>query len=129
MSDTKYFEDMWLALDNDLKEFDSYKNDFTSIDNNSNSQNNSQQPQANLDAKTYEQLMENQNQPEPSKEQYHSNNMQERIDAVRQYYNQNPGTFSWASLVKLKKVADNLYKKGFVKQGNQIVKVIKSNIK
>ena len=133
MTDTKYFEDMWLALDNDLKEFNSYKNDFMSFDNNYNndSQDNiqqQQQQQTNLDPQTYEQLLEVQNSPTPSREQYHSDDIQERIQAVRQYYNQNPGTFSWASLTKLKKVADDLYKKGLVKQGNQIVKIIKTNI-
>lgn len=128
MNETKYFEDMWLALDNDLKEFNSYENDFSSFDYNSNNtQQNVSDHQSNLDVQTYEQLIDTQNSSEPSNQQLHSNNLQERIQAVKQYYSQNPGTFSWASLIKLKKVSDNLYKKGLVKQGNHIVKIVKQN--
>lgn len=125
MSENKiHFDDMWLALEQELTQFDSFNpSEFSSSQsgNSSSSSSDALNPsnnssQNNLQHSTYEELLQLRDQPNPSSERLHSDSRQERITAIKELYNKSP-TIIYA---KLERVADNLYKKGLVKQGNSI---------
>lgn len=88
-----YFEDMWIALEKQLAEYDSFT-PSTSINVETNPSsgifNNTQSSdflaQSPTNSNTYESLL-NLNTPEPTAQQLHSPNLQDRINAVRDIYN------------------------------------------
>ena len=120
-----YFEDMWLSLENELSSFDSFvPSDYvsapsssTSLDSPSSDTSTSPAPLS-----SYEELLELQNTSIPDNSQLRSKNRKERIEAIRDLYNKTPMTFNTA---RLEQVAKNLYKKGYVKQANEIMEKIK----
>jgi hypothetical protein len=123
MSDTQYFEDMWIALENELSSFDNYSPSTTNFSGSNQNQNTS--PNSNLDSmnvepQTYEQLLNQISQPEPTSEQLSSGSRQERIDAVKQLYNKQP----FILYAKIEKVATSLYKAGKVKEANSLLEAV-----
>lgn len=118
MDDIKYFEDAWLELENELSSFQTYQpSSYQNYQSNSSSQENlGDFNETNLDFKTYEQLLTTHH--EPTDNEVHSlTTREDRIQAVKDYYNQNPFTI----YAKLNKIASGLYKKGMVRQGNRIL--------
>lgn len=126
---TDFFEDMWLSMENSLKEFDSYTpgNEFQQQPLAPDQQQSDQQ--INIDPQTYEDLLERQHAPQPSKERLRNHSLQERIKAVRELYNQTPTIINWASIDRIKRVADGMYKIGLVKEANEIVEKIEAERK
>lgn len=125
MSDTQYFEDMWVALENELSTFDNHvptSSDFQSQQSSSPLSNSLDSP--NLEPQTYEQLLSQDNLPNPSEESLHSTSRQERIEAIKQLYNKTP----FMLYAKVEKVALNLYKKGKVKQANDLMSKTKETL-
>lgn len=115
----QYFEDMWLALESELSTYDNY-------DSNSNYQS-SESPlgtedpiqESQLEPQTYEDLLEVAKKA-PEHSQLRSPNRKERTEAVKEFYNRTPTILN----AKLKEVAESLYKKGFVRQGNSLMKIV-----
>ena len=124
MSDTKYFEDMWLGLEEELSSFDNYAptNDFSQQSSSGLPANSLDSP--NLEPQTYEQLLSQDNLPEPTNESLHSGSRQERIEAIKQLYNKTP----FILYAKVEKIASNLYKKGKVKLANEILESTKKTL-
>lgn len=126
MNDGKYFEDYWLEIQRELDMFDSPNpaSDFGS----------SQGPSTNPDSlendgiiepNTYEKLTEMQDK-NPTNDQMRAKSRADRINAVRDFYNREPTIINANSIYKLHKTADKLYKKGFVKQANELVETAES---
>lgn len=94
MSDSTqtYFEDMWLSLEKELSQYDSFTSSSSFTNNNSSyTPSNSGQSSDFLaqippNINTYESLLRS-TTPEPTTQQLHSSNLQDRIDAVRDMYN------------------------------------------
>lgn len=120
-ADGPYFEDMWLSLENDLSSFDSFTpSDYVDApSSSSSSEGNNPENAPKLDSQTYEDLLQIQLAPPPSNDQLRSSNRQERIQAIRELYNKTP-TIINGSVDRLTKIADRLYSKGYVKEGNFI---------
>lgn len=128
---TQYFEDMWLSLEKELSSFDSYSpSEFvsspSSSSDNPNSPNNINT--TNLDHQTYEDLLEIQLAPPPSNDKLRSSDRKERIQAIRELYNKTPTIINGSSLASLHKTACSLYKKGFIKQANNLLKTAESSL-
>ena len=148
-----YFEDMWLALEEQLSEYSNYSpsnsspnSDGTQDSSSYSSTNQStdflaQQPHL---TNTYEKLLDLQN-VNPSDQQLHSPNLQDRINAVRDIYNkettiivgrvnnlsnkikrlssmlQKNNANKIPAIITTYKVAKNLYLKGKVAEGNRLL--------
>lgn len=126
---TQYFEDMWLALEQELSSFDSFSpNEHVSHPSTSSDPNATDSPQGNLEPATYEQLLEMKKLPNPSHDRLRSNDRKERIEAVKELYNKVPTIINATSIVRLHKTASILYKKGFVKQANDLVEKIDQSV-
>lgn len=113
---TQYFEDMWLGLENELKQFDNLDSPFADHSGEaatSPSEQGDITEQVTLQPNTYEQLLQSPT-PTPSSVQMRSKNLADRIEAVRIEYNQNPIAFNASSVARLTKVAENLRKKSLV---------------
>lgn len=123
-SDGKYFNDMWLALEKELGGFDSYIKDTDWMNSNSSESGSDSSPQQelennNLSVETYEQLL-NLSHDDPSSQALRSKSRSERIEAVRQLYNQVPTIINASSIVRLQKVVKSLYRTGAVKAANAL---------
>ena len=121
-ADGPYFEDMWLSLENDLSSFDSFiPSDYVDApSSSSSSEGDSNNPNTpNLEPQTYEDLLQVQLAPPPSNDQLRSPDRKERIQAIRELYNKTP-TIINGSVDRLTKIAERLYNKGYVKEGNFI---------
>ena len=122
---TEYFEDMWIGLESELEQFDSYAPDNHFVDQEApSSTENLNHDNPHFEAQTYETLINNKNAPDPTHEQLRSTNRKERIQAIKELYNKEPTIINWASVEKLHKTASRLYRKGFVKEGNSIMSQI-----
>jgi hypothetical protein len=114
-----YFEDFWLGMQSELKDFDNINsNDFLSHEPSSDSNIDAQQPEntVNLEPQTYEALLNDISAPNPNRERLRSTDRSERIQAIRELYNKEPTILN----AKLRHIATNLYKKGYTIQGNQL---------
>ena len=127
----KYFEDYWVELSRELDKFDSYDSSPDFRDRGSDPQaggeGGSADQASQVDPKTYENLVQLQEGPAPTNDQLRSTNRQERIQAVKNFYNATPTILNASSVLSLCKSADRLYKKGLVKQANQLIDVIEKS--
>lgn len=123
---TKYFDDMWLALDQELTHFDNYLGDKDWMSSTSSPESTPTSPGSdssgvNLSPQTYDQLISQHDAPPPSNDQLRSRSRAERIEAVRQLYNKMPTIINAHSVATLHKVASQLYRKGYVGAANKIL--------
>lgn len=122
---TEYFEDMWLDLEKELSSYDSYSNDFS----NYNSMSTSPQLEEGFDSsttevspQTYENLLQTQEAPNPSRERLHSSSREERIQAIKELYNKVPTIINGnISVERITKIANGLSRIGLVKQSNDLI--------
>jgi len=124
---TKHFDDMWLALDNELTSFDTYLSDKDWMSTNNSSSSASPLPSSsqdintpNLSPQSYDNLLQTLSAPDPSFNELHSKSRSERIEAVKQFYNKMPTIINASSLARLHTVASRLYKSGKVKAANSL---------
>jgi len=126
MNDGKYFEDYWLEIQRELEQYDTHSpsSDFDS--GNSMSQNPDSLEDDTIQPDTYENLMDSQDKAPPTNDQMRASSRQDRIDAVRDFYNLAPTIINAKSIYKLHKTANRLYSKGYVKQANELVETADS---
>lgn len=118
---TQYFEDMWLALEQEVSNYDNYHPDYSSYETPLNPD--SQQQEVHLENQTYEDLLEIQKAPPPEHDKLRAKDRKERIEAVKELYNRAPTIIN----AKIRDIANQLYKKGFVKQGNSLMQIVTDN--
>lgn len=133
---TEYFDDMWLTLEQELTGFDNYITDKDWIaSTNSATPSAGEMPndpfneptnQVTLTPQTYEDLL--QLNQEPDTDRLHSKSRSERIEAVRQLYNQIPTIINASSFAESHRVANRLYKAGKIREANHIVAQVDKTI-
>lgn len=133
---TEYFDDMWLSLEQELTGFDNYISDKDWMSSSApntpsagemrNDPFNEPLDRAPLTPQTYEELLLL-DQP-PDSQNLHSKSRSERIEAVRQLYNQIPTIINASSFAESHRVANRLYRIGKVKEANFIVAEVDKTI-
>lgn len=120
----QYFEDMWLAVENELSSFDSFKpSEYSSQPASSENIDSQNGPGGtNLEPSTYEELLQLRNEPAPSDDKLRSRDRATRIEAVRELYNKFPTIINGSSLARLHKTASILYKRGLIRQADSLLK-------
>lgn len=117
-------DDMWFALEQELTNFDSYISDKDWISTPSQqspvTKDSPDSLEMNVGSDTYEQLMYPE-KFEESVDQIRLKSRQDRIEAIKQLYNQVPTIISASSLAKTHRIVNSLYKKGKIRQANKIL--------
>ena len=124
----EYFDDMWFALEQELSTQDNYLSDQDWLSNAPSSTMsdgemradpfNEPQDKSILAPATYEEFL---NIKEPTNDQLRSKSRTERIEAVRQLYNQIPTIINASALANAHRVANKLYRTGKVREANKLV--------
>lgn len=132
---TEYFDDMWLSLEQELTGFDNYITDKDWMSSNvsntpsagemRNDPFNEPLDRTPLTPQTYEELLLD---SQPDAQNLHSKSRSERIEAVRQLYNQIPTIINASSFAESHRVANRLYRAGKVKEANYIVAEVDKTI-
>lgn len=132
----EFFDDMWLTLEKDLSSFDNFIDDRDwmnagASDSSQMTENqmtpDSMNPQPNIEPQTYENLLMNSISPQRVENPY-GKSLQERIQAIKEIYNQIPTIINAREFARLHKTAGQLYKKGKVKEGNRVIKASEEQI-
>lgn len=121
---TEYFEDMWIGLENELKNYDSFSPGSDMQQSQPHPETAQENSEANLGPETYEDLLNQQNAPIPSKDRLRNHNRAERIQAIKELYNKTPTIINWASVDRIRRVAAGMYRVGLVKEANEIIEKI-----